>query len=74
MNLYTHIGFDDAEQELKWTEEFRKTQAEVGQKKEKTMLQKMFKVCVIWKMGDVFTFLLGCGVFYYFSTKYDKIT
>ena len=59
MNLYTHIGFDDAEQELKWTEEFRKTQAEVGQKKEKTMLQKMFKVCVIWKMGDVFTFLLG---------------
>ena len=25
MNVYTHIGFDDAEEELKWMEEFRKT-------------------------------------------------
>ncbi len=31
MNVYTHIGFDDA-------------QAEVEQKKEKLMSQKMFKV------------------------------
>ena len=44
MNAYTHIGFDDAEEELKWMEEYRKAQAEVEQKKEKPMSQKMFKV------------------------------
>ena len=44
MNVYTHIGFDDAEEELKRMEEFRKAQAEVEQKKEKPMSQKMFKV------------------------------
>ena len=44
MNVYTHIGFDDAEEELKRMEEFRKAQVEVEQKKEKPMLQKMFKV------------------------------
>ena len=43
MNVYTHIGFDDAEEELKQMEEFRKAQAEVEQKKEKPMSQKMFK-------------------------------
>ena len=42
MNVYTHIGFDDAEEELKRMEEFRKAQAEVEQKKEKPMSQKMF--------------------------------
>jgi hypothetical protein len=44
MNLYTHIGFDDVEEELKRMEELRKPQAEVEQKKEKTMSQKMVKV------------------------------
>ena len=44
MNVYTHIGFDDAEEELKRMEELRKAQAEVEQKKEKPMSQKMFKV------------------------------
>ena len=44
MNVYTHIGFDDAAKELKRMEEFRKAQAEVEQKKEKLMSQKMFKV------------------------------
>ena len=44
MNVYTHIGFDDAEEELKRMVEFRKAQAEVEQKKEKPMSQKMFKV------------------------------
>ena len=44
MNVYTHIEFDDAEEELKRMEEFRKAQAEVEQKKEKPMSQKMFKV------------------------------
>ena len=44
MNVYTHIGFDDAEEELKRMEEFRKAQAEVEQRKEKPMSQKMFKV------------------------------
>ena len=44
MNVYTHIGFDDAEQELKRMEEFRKAQVEVEKKNEKPMSQKMFKV------------------------------
>ena len=44
MNVYTHISFDDAEEELKRVEDFKKAQAEVEQKKEKTMSQKMFKV------------------------------
>ena len=44
MHVYAHIGFDDAEEELKRMEEFRKAQAEVEQKKEKPMSQKMFKV------------------------------
>ena len=44
MNVYTHIGFDDAEEELKRMEEFRKAQAEVEKKDEKPMSQKMFKV------------------------------
>ena len=44
MNVYMHIGFDDAEEELKRMEEFRKAQAGVEQKKEKPMSQKMFKV------------------------------
>ena len=43
LNVYTHIGFDDAEEELKRMEEFRKAQAEVEQKKEKPMSQKMFR-------------------------------
>lgn len=43
MNVYTHIGFDDAEEELKRMEDFRKAQAEVVKKNEKPMLQKMFK-------------------------------
>ena len=44
MNVYTHIGFDDAEKELKRMEDFRKAQAEIEQKKDKPMSQKMFKV------------------------------
>ena len=44
MNVYMHIGFDDAEEELKRMEEFGEAQAEVEQKKEKPMSQKMFKV------------------------------
>lgn len=45
MNVYTHIGFDDAEEELKRMEEFRKAQAEVDKGKEgKSVTQKMFKV------------------------------
>lgn len=43
MNVYTHIGFDDAEEELKRMEEFRKAQTEIEKKNEKPMPQKMFK-------------------------------
>ena len=42
-NVYTHIGFDDAEEELKRMEEFRKAQAEVEKQKEKPMTKRMFK-------------------------------
>lgn len=38
-----NIGFDDAEEELKRMEKFRKAQAEVENKNEKPMSQKMFK-------------------------------
>lgn len=45
MNVYTHIGFDDAEEELRRMEEFRKAQDEVEKKNDaKSVSQKMFKV------------------------------
>ena len=45
MNVYTHISFDDAEEELKRMEEFRKAQAEIEKKSDaKVVSQKMFKV------------------------------
>ena len=44
MNVYTHIDFDDAEEELKRMEEFWKAQAEIEKKNEKSMSQRMFKV------------------------------
>ena len=45
MNVYMHIGFDDAEVELKRMEEFRKAQAEIEKKNDtKVVSQKMFKV------------------------------
>lgn len=45
MNVYTHISFDDAEEELKRMEEFRKEQAEIEKKNDaKAVSQKMFKV------------------------------
>ena len=44
MNVYTHIGFDDAEEELKRMEEFWKAQSEIEKKNEKPTSQRMFKV------------------------------
>ena len=45
MNVYTHISFDDAEEELKRMEEFRNAQAEIEKKSDaKAVSQKMFKV------------------------------
>ena len=45
MNVYTHIGFDDVEEELKRMEEFQKAQAEIEKKNDaKAVSQKMFKV------------------------------
>ena len=45
MNVYTHISFDDAEEELKRMEKFRKAQAEIEKKNDaKSVSQKMFKV------------------------------
>ena len=43
MNVYTHYRFDDAEEELKRPEEFRKAQEEVEKQKEKPMTNRMFK-------------------------------
>ncbi len=43
MNVYTHIGFDDAEEELKRMEELGKAQAEIEKQKEKPVSQRMFK-------------------------------
>lgn len=45
MNEYTYISFNDAEEELKRMEEFRKAQAEIEKKNDaKAVSQKMFKV------------------------------
>lgn len=45
MNVYTHINFDDAEEELRKLEELRKAQAEIEKKNDaKAVSQKMFKV------------------------------
>lgn len=45
MNVYTHIGLDDAEEELRRMEEFQKAQAEIEKKNDaKAVSQKMFKV------------------------------
>lgn len=45
MDVYMHISFDDAEEELKRMEEFRKAQAEIEKKNDaKAVSQKMFKV------------------------------
>jgi len=45
MNMNMHISFDDAEEELKRMEEFRKAQAEIDKRNDaKAASQKMFKV------------------------------
>ena len=44
MNVYTHINYDDVEEELRRMEEFRKAQAEIEKKTDaKPVSQKMFK-------------------------------
>ena len=44
LNTYTHLGLEDAEDELKRMEEFRKAQAEIEKKNDaKVVSQKMFK-------------------------------
>ena len=57
MNVYTHIGFDDAEEELKRMEEFRRAQAEVEQKKEKPMSQKMLNQNEIFLENEIQSFV-----------------
>lgn len=45
MNVYTHVNFDDAEEELRRMEEFRKAQAEIEKKNpEKPTSKVLFKV------------------------------
>ena len=45
MNVYTHIGFDDIEEELRRMKEVRKVQDEVEKKNDaKAVSQKMVKV------------------------------
>ena len=64
MNVYTHISFDNAEEELKRMEEFRKAQAEIEKKSDaKTVSQKMFKV--VWHCYAAETLRGYWGVFFY---------
>ncbi len=44
MNVYTHLGLEDAEKELCQMEEFKKAQEAVEKKEEKPVSQKVFKV------------------------------
>lgn len=63
MNVYTHIGFNDAEEELKRMEDFRKAQAEIEKKNDaKAVSQKMFKVVQQCYVAE--TLRLYWGVFF----------
>lgn len=44
MNVYTHVGLGDAEEELKHMGELRKAQEEIEKKNEEPVSQKLFKV------------------------------
>ena len=46
MNTYTHLGLEDAAEELKRLEGLRKAQAEMGrlEEKEKPVSRNMFKI------------------------------
>ncbi len=45
MNVYTHIGFGNAEEELRQIEEFKKAQDEIEKKNDaKAVSQKIFNV------------------------------
>ena len=44
MNVYTHLGLEDAEEELRKMEDFRKAQEAIEEKEEETVTQKVFKV------------------------------
>lgn len=44
MNVYTHIGFDDAEEELRKMEDFRKAQEVIEKREEDPITQKTFRV------------------------------
>lgn len=42
--VYTHLGLEDAEEELRKMEDFRKAQEAIETKEEKPITQKAFKV------------------------------
>lgn len=44
MNVYTHLGLEDAEEELRKMEDFREAQETIEKKEEKPVTQKAFKV------------------------------
>ena len=44
MNVYTHIGLEDAEKELRQMEEFRKAQEAIEPKTEKPTSQKVSRL------------------------------
>ena len=44
MNVYTHVGLEDAEKELRKMEEFKKAQEAIEKKDEKAIPQIAFKV------------------------------
>lgn len=44
LNIYTHLGLENAEDELKWLEDLQNTRKELKRAQgEKLMSQKMFK-------------------------------
>lgn len=65
MNVYAHINFDDAEEELKRIEEFRKAQVEIEKKNdEKSVSQKMFKVVQHCYAAETLRLYWGAGLFH----------
>lgn len=52
MNVYMHMGFDDAEEELRRMEEFRKAQEEIKKEKRKIDVTETVRGCIIKKSGN----------------------
>ncbi len=63
MNVYTHLGLEDATEELRKIEAFRKAQAEVNKPVKQSAFKVVWEKVILW---DVFILLVkpvsGIGI------------